>query len=134
MCHLKKVPISERFEHDVPVCQVDCINTEVVNRIKPHLDQVSNIVFIFKALADDTRAKIVYALSEAELCVCDVAAVIGSSKATASYHLRLLHHMGLAKYRKNGKLVYYRLANPHIKDFIRETLDRISSAEERDTE
>ena len=126
-------PTPEPLEHDVPVCQVDCVNTEVVNRIKPHLDQVSNIVFMFKALADDTRAKIVYALSEAELCVCDVAAVIGSTKATASYHLRLLYHMGLAKYRKHGKLVYYRLANPHIQGFIRETLDSLSSAEGRDT-
>ncbi|QSO54900.1 winged helix-turn-helix transcriptional regulator [Alicyclobacillus curvatus] len=87
---------------------------------------------MFKALADDTRAKIVYALSEAELCVCDVAAVIGSSKATASYHLRLLHHMGLAQYRKDGKLVYYRLENPHIQGFIRETLHSMSSMKERD--
>ncbi len=44
-----------------------------------------------------------YAHSEAELCVCDVAALIGSSNATASYHLRLLNHMGLAKYRRKGK-------------------------------
>lgn len=94
----------------------------MVSRLKPRVDQLEGVAAIFKALADDTRVKVIYAISEAELCVCDVAALIGGSKANASYHLRLLHHMGLAKYRKAGKQVYYRLADPRIGNVLREVL------------
>lgn len=74
---------------------------------------------MFKALADETRMKIAYALThEEELCVCDVAQVIGASTATASHHLRLLRNMGLAKYRKEGKMVFYSLDDEHIKQLI----------------
>ena len=123
-------PTPIRTHDDVPVCQVDCVNSEAVQRIRPHLDQIGNVVFIFKALADETRAKIVYALSQSDLCVCDVAALIGSSKATASYHLRLLHHMGIAKYRKDGKLVYYHLSNQQVKSLMHLAINDMSSSEE----
>jgi len=105
-----------------PVCRVHRLNEETVNRLKPLLARTEGVATVFKALADDTRVKVVYALSEAELCVCDVAALIGSSKATASYHLRLLHHLGLAEYRREGKMVYYRLADPHVGNLVREVL------------
>lgn len=116
-----------------PVCQVDYINEETVNRLKPQVDRIEGVAVVFKALADDTRLKVIYALSEAELCVCEITALIGTSKATASYHLRLLHHMGLVKYRKSGKLVYYRLVNPYIGKIVRDTLrhtNKIAEGEE----
>ncbi len=125
MGKLTPQPLKGKLELDVPVCQVNCINEEVVSRLKPLVDRIEGVAIIFKALADDTRVKVIYALSETELCVCDVAALIGGSKATASYHLRLLHHMGLAKYRKEGKLVYYRLADPHIGNLVREVLEHL---------
>lgn len=125
MGKLTPQPLKGKLELDVPVCQVNCINEEVVSRLKPLVDRIEGVAIIFKALADDTRVKVIYALSETELCVCDVAALIGGSKATASYHLRLLHHMGLAKYRKDGKLVYYRLADPHIGNLVREVLEHL---------
>ena len=74
---------------------------------------------IFKALSNDTRIKIAYALSEeVELCVCDVANIVESTTVTASHHLRLLHNLGLAKYRKEGRLVFYSLDNDHIRQLI----------------
>lgn len=112
-----------KLERDAPVCQVNCINEEVVKRLRPRVDKMEGAATVFKAMADDTRVKIIYALSEAELCVCDVAALIGSSKATASYHLRLLHYLGLVKYRKEGKLVYYRLVDPHIGNLVRQVIN-----------
>jgi len=70
----------------------------------------------FKALADETRMKIVFALSEEEeLCVCDVAHIIGSSLATASHHLRTLRDLGLAKFRKEGKLAFYSLEDDRFR-------------------
>ncbi|GAF11667.1 cadmium efflux system accessory protein [Bacillus sp. JCM 19045] len=70
---------------------------------------------IFKALADETRLKIAFALTqENELCVCDVANIIGTSNATASHHLRHLRNLRIAKSRKEGKLVFYSLDDPHV--------------------
>ena len=68
------------------------------------------------------RVKIAYVLSlEGELCVCDVANIIESSTATASHHLRLLKNLGIAKYRKEGKVVYYSLDDEHVKTACRKS-------------
>lgn len=103
------------------VCEVTCVDEEKVNRLKSTISQQDtlSVAQIFKALADDTRIRIAYALiEEEELCVCDVANIVGSTTATASHHLRLLRNLGLAKYRKEGKLVYYSLDDDHVKQLI----------------
>jgi len=103
------------------VCEIYCYDEAKVQRVKEHLTSVDTrqMAQIFKALADDTRMKIALALCrEDELCVCDVANIIGSTVATASHHLRLLRHMGLAKYRKEGKLVFYSLDDEHVRQLI----------------
>jgi ArsR family transcriptional regulator, lead/cadmium/zinc/bismuth-responsive transcriptional repressor len=103
------------------LCEIFCYDEVKVNRIR---DQLKSIEFqemakVFKVLADETRLKIAYALCiDEELCVCDVANIIGSTTATSSHHLRLLSNMGLAKYRKVGKLVFYSLVNDHFKQQI----------------
>jgi DNA-binding transcriptional ArsR family regulator len=102
-------------------CEIFCYDEEKVNRLKNLIvsDDIQQMARMFKALADETRMKIAFALSqEDELCVCDVAHVIGASTATASHHLRLLRNMGLAKYRKEGKMVFYSLDDEHIKQLI----------------
>jgi len=98
-------------------CEIFCYDEEKVNRLKEdlQLQDTLSVSKIFKALADDTRVKVAYALSqEDELCVCDVANIVGCTMATASHHLRLLRNMGLAKYRKDGKLVFYSLDDDHV--------------------
>jgi len=119
----------DTHERSSPICEVNCINEAVVKRLKPRVDKIEGVATVFKALADDTRVKVIYALSEAELCVCDVAALIGASKATASYHLRLLYHMRLAKYRKEGKMVYYHLADEHVGNLAREVIRHMQDTE-----
>jgi ArsR family transcriptional regulator, lead/cadmium/zinc/bismuth-responsive transcriptional repressor len=100
-------------------CETFCFDEEKVNRVKGQVEEVNGVELLFKALADSTRIKIAYALTlEKELCVCDVANIIGSTTATASHHLRLLRNMGLAKYRKEGKLVFYSLADEHIQQLV----------------
>lgn len=103
------------------VCEVTCVDSEKVQRVKAQIDdqETLNIAKIYKALADDTRVKIAFALTlEEELCVCDIAHIVGATTATASHHLRLLNNLGLAKYRKEGKLVYYSLDDDHVKQLI----------------
>lgn len=106
---------------DLDMCEVTCVDEEKVSNVQEKLNNQNptEVAKIFKALSDDTRIKIAYALSlEDELCVCDVANIVGSTTATASHHLRLLRNLGLAKYRKEGKLVFYSLDDEHVKQLI----------------
>lgn len=100
-------------------CDIFCYDEALVQRVQPQVERVSGVEQIFKALSDPTRMKIAYALTlEDELCVCDVANIIGSTTATASHHLRLLRNMNLAKHRKKGKLVFYSLADEHVRQLV----------------
>ncbi|MGM0852071.1 MAG: ArsR/SmtB family transcription factor [Bacillota bacterium] len=120
---------------ETDVCEVACVEDEKVNRLKSIIlsQNTSKVAEIFKALSDQTRAKIAYALTiEEELCVCDVANIVDASTATASHHLRLLKKQGLAKFRKKGKLVYYSLDDHHVKQLIEIALTHQVEVEERD--
>ncbi len=110
------------------VCEVFCYDPDKVNRLKAEVERTKGLALVFKALADDTRVKIVYALSQEELCVCDVAHITGTSVATASHHLRLLRNMGLAKYRKAGKLVLYSLDDEHVIRIIQNAFEHFQEA------
>ncbi|WP_173916876.1 metalloregulator ArsR/SmtB family transcription factor [Halobacillus sp. Marseille-Q1614] len=111
--------MSKNPAKEAPKCETFCYDEQLVNRIQPQIEEVSGVELIFKALSDATRLKIAYALTlESELCVCDVANIIGSTTATASHHLRLLRNMKLAKYRKKGKLVFYSLADDHVRQLV----------------
>ena len=72
----------------------------------------------FRALADSSRAKIVSSLLQQELCVCDLAAVVGMSESAVSQHLRILRNLRLVKTRREGKLVYYALDDAHVRELL----------------
>ncbi len=120
--------IKQSFEYKVGImmnkkdtCDIYCYDEEKVNRIQGELESqdLSSVSQLFKALADENRAKISYALcQDGELCVCDVANIIESSVATASHHLRTLRKQGIVSYRKEGKLAFYSLDNDQIKQLI----------------
>lgn len=103
-------------------CEVFCFNKEKVDRLRGEVEVTAGVSRLFKALADDSRVKIVYALSREELCVCDVACILGVNVATASHHLRLLRNMGLARQRKEGKFVYYSLGDKNLGVLIDDAL------------
>ncbi|MGV3488483.1 MAG: ArsR/SmtB family transcription factor [Tuberibacillus sp.] len=102
-------------------CDIYCYDEEKVSQVQGELHKVniSGMVQLFKALADENRAKFVYSLCQAEeLCVCDLANIIGSSVATASHHIRTLHKQGVVKYRKEGKMAFYSLESADIKQLL----------------
>ncbi|WP_083463100.1 ArsR/SmtB family transcription factor [Calditerricola satsumensis] len=108
--HFSRYPNRTKADTKTDTCNVFIYDAEKVSRLRQMVDRVRDLAPLFKVLSDETRLKIVYALTlEDELCVCDVAAIIGSSTAAASHHLRLLRNMGLATYRREGKMVFYRL-------------------------
>lgn len=101
------------------VCDIEVVHEDVVGHVKAQMPDLSRVATLMKALADETRLKIAYALTvEPSLCVCDVADIIGSSVATASHHLRYLKDHDLAKSTREGKQMYYALADKHIYQIV----------------
>jgi len=116
------------------ICDVFCYDAQKVKRVKSRIEgyHFEDMAMMFKALADPTRLKAAAALcGEEELCVCDVAHIIGSTVATASHHLRLLRNLRIAKSRKEGKLVFYSLADEHIKQIVRMAVEHQAEEEVR---
>ncbi|MFD1130589.1 ArsR/SmtB family transcription factor [Paenibacillus provencensis] len=102
-------------------CEIYCYDEPKVRKVQNALQQqnIQTMAKMFKALSDETRLKIAFALcEEEELCVCDVANITGASLATASHHLRTLKQLGLAKYRKEGKLAFYSLEDDHVRQLV----------------
>lgn len=103
------------------ICEVTCIHEDKVNRVKQQIEiqPLEDVMKVYKLLADKNRLQIAYALYiEEELCVCDLANIIGATTATTSHHLRQLHKSGIATFRKDGKLVYYSLTDHQMKQLI----------------
>lgn len=102
-------------------CEIYCYDEEKVNRIQGNLKKVdiSSVAQMLKAIAGENRAKITYALcQDDELCVCDLANIVGVTVANASHHLRTLYKQGVVKFRKEGKLAFYSLDDEHIKQIM----------------
>ncbi len=81
-------------------------------------EELTTLAETFSALGDSNRVKILFALSTTELCVCDLAAVVGISESAVSQHLRLLRSMRWVKGRREGRMVYYSLADQHVRDLL----------------
>ncbi|RMG73441.1 MAG: ArsR family transcriptional regulator [Nitrospirae bacterium] len=110
------------------VCEVDFFDPRRVSSVKRRFKPERTIQLLaetFKVLGDPTRVKILFALSLEELCVCDLANLLGTSKSNVSHQLRLLRNMRLVKYRKEGKMVYYSLDDEHIKNLFEEGLRHV---------
>ncbi|MGI6082301.1 MAG: ArsR/SmtB family transcription factor [Limnochordia bacterium] len=120
----------ERKESKAPdVCDEFLSDGTRVDQLKADLERVGGVSEIFKVLGDETRTRIVWALSRCELCVCDIAALLGVSSSSVSHHLRLLRSLRLVKYRREGKMAYYSLDDDHIVQLIRAALDHYEEQE-----
>lgn len=80
---------------------------------------------LFKSFADQTRLKILFALSKEEMCVCDIAALLKMTQSAISHQLRVLRNVRLVKYRKKGKSVYYTLDDQHVKNIFEQGLEHV---------
>jgi len=112
--------------HDV--CETEFVDEERVDAVRarmPEREVISALSDTFKVLGDPTRLKIVSALGVAELCVCDLANLLGSSISAVSHQLRVLRNLKLVKHRKEGKMVYYSLDDECIKTLLEEGLRHI---------
>src|ERR687897_2091844 len=117
------------FKDDV--CDLVQIDLARVRKLRSELvaaDAVQGLADTFSALGDPTRVRILDVLSHGELCVCDLAAVLGLSQSAVSHQLRLLRGIRLVKPRREGRIVFYSLDDQHIISVFKQTLQHIEES------
>ena len=110
-------------------CDCTVIHEEVVNMVSgkmPDKEKLYDLAELFKVFGDSTRIRILWALSESDMCVCDIAALLNMTQSAISHQLRILKQTRLVKNRKEGKVVYYSLDDAHVKQIFEMGLIHIS--------
>lgn len=109
------------LEEKAPACEFLHAHDRVVSAVRESLppeDRLIDLSELFKVFGDSTRVKILYVLFEHELCVCDVAALLGMTLSAISHQLRILRSAKLVEFRREGKTVFYRLADDHVRTIL----------------
>ena len=109
-------------------CEELKTDPERVSRVRNCMikdDEAIMLSELFKVLGDQTRIKIIFALSCCEMCVCDIAEAINMTQSAVSHQLRLMRNMKLVKYRKEGKSVYYSLDDDHILQLFNQGMEHV---------
>lgn len=113
---------------DIQVCETNCVHKDLVKEVKksmPSEDNLYDVAELFKVFGDSTRTKILAALFEHELCVCDICRVVNMTKSAVSHQLRVLREANLVKFRKSGKEVFYSLADDHVVMIYKMALEHV---------
>ena len=125
----KRGAIMENNERKIENCNVNIIHEDIVVRVKDKLpaeETLYDLAELFKVFGDTTRIKIICALFESEMCVCDLSCLLNMTQSAISHQLRVLKSARLVKFRRNGKVVYYSLDDEHIKHIYDAGLNHIS--------
>lgn len=102
-------------------CKCTIIHEDIVNKLKEEMPEpktLQELSELFKVFGDGTRIKIIYALSKAEMCVCDISAFTNMTQSAISHQLKILRQAKLVKYRREGKTIFYSLDDEHIKEIF----------------
>ncbi len=105
---------------------VDEMTLRTIDEKMPPQEELQDLAEFFKVFGDGTRLKILYVLLSAEMCVYDIAAVLGMSQSAISHQLQVLKKSKLVKYRRQGKTVFYSLADAHVRAIIGQGMEHIS--------
>jgi len=115
-----------KFNGDTMLCDVTAIHEDILEKVRSGLTDenlLRKMAEIFKVMNDPTRLKIINALMLSEMCVCDIAALMGTTQPTISHHLKIMRQSELIKYRRDGKTVYYSLDDGHVETLFRNGLE-----------
>jgi len=113
-------------------CEETFIHEDAVRAAEPELIDgltATRLASTFAALADPTRVRLISALFSQELCVCDLAALLGMSQSATSHQLRILRNLNLVRTRKDGRIVYYTLDDDHIRELFQRGLEHVRHGE-----
>ena len=113
---------------EVECCEVHITHGDAIEKVRsqlPEEDVLYDLTELFRILGDSTRMRILYALFEAELCVCDIAELLGMTQSAISHQLRALKNVRLVRARREGKTVFYSLADAHVRAIIDQGLEHV---------
>ena len=117
------------MQTDEYLCDTDVIHQEVITRVTsrmPENDDFYNLTNLYKMFADFTRLRILFALSCETMCVCDLAALLGMTKSAISHQLKSLRLTNLVRFERQGKNVFYSLADEHVRDIFEKGFEHIN--------
>ena len=117
------------FEQDIPCCDEFLVHSDTlvwVQTALPEDEKLYDLAEVFKVFGDSTRIKILYALFESELCVCDIAQLLHLTQSAVSHQLRVLKNTRLVKPRRDGKAVFYSLADDHVRKILSTGMEHIN--------
>ena len=115
-------------EREELICDCELIHEDIVDEVKKRMpadEDIYDLSDFFKVLGDSTRMKIIWALDESEMCVCDIAVLLNMTKSAISHQLRALRNANLVKFRRDGKEVYYSLKDKHVRDIYEIGMEHI---------
>ena len=110
-------------------CEFMHVHEQIVDRVEkvmPDEQQLLDLSEFFKVFGDSTRIKILYVLSQSEMCVCDIATLLQMGQSAISHQLRVLKQMRLVSFRREGKTVFYSLADSHIQTILDQGMEHIN--------
>lgn len=114
--------------NDVECCEDFCIHEDRIRKVNekmPDEDELYDIAELFKVFGDSTRIRILYVLFESELCVCDLAEALHMNQSAVSHQLKILKQAKLVSGRREGKSVFYSLADDHVRTIINQGKEHI---------
>ena len=126
MTEAEKIQIEQEVEDGS--CEFMHVHEEIVKKVEgvmPDEQQLLDLSEFFKIFGDSTRIKILYVLSQSEMCVCDIATLLQMGQSAISHQLKALKNARLVKSRRDGKTVFYSLADDHVKTIIDQGLEHI---------
>ena len=121
----------EKVELEVEegTCEFMHVHEDIIGQVEKVMPQEQELVDLsefFKVFGDSTRIKILYVLSQSEMCVCDIATLLQMGQSAISHQLRILKQMRLVKFRRDGKTVFYSLSDDHIQTILAQGMEHIS--------
>ncbi len=119
----------KHIDDKVERCTYIHVHDEIVKQVNseiPDEEQLYDLADFFKVFADSTRIKILYVLLSSEMCVCDLAQILNMTQSAISHQLRTLKQMDLVRNRRDGKTVFYSLADDHIKAILSQGMEHIN--------
>lgn len=114
---------------DEMLCEENKVHDNIVEKVSGELPKdeiVFDLAELFKIFGDRTRLKILFVLLKEEMCVCDIAHILGMQQSAISHQLRVLKQSRLVKFRKEGKTVFYSLADAHVKTVLSQGMEHIT--------
>ena len=112
----------------IPCCGEEATHEELLSAVNagmPDEEMLYDLAELYKVFGDSTRIKILYALFESELCVCDIARVLSMTQSAISHQLRVLKQAKLVKFRREGKTIFYSLSDDHVRTIIGMGMDHL---------